>query len=75
MYGLEFPGHGDPVLYIQSLFFLAESDLARGGHAAARGSYEAFLGYWGEAAWDLEAVTRARKKIEALGETSAPPQG
>jgi tetratricopeptide (TPR) repeat protein len=75
MYGLEFPGHGDPVLYIQSLFFLAESDLARGGHAAARGSYEAFLGYWGEAAWDLEAVARARKKIEALGETSAPPQG
>ena len=75
MYGLEFPGHGDPVLYVQSVFFLAESDLARGGHAAARASYEAFLAYWGEAAWNLEAVSRARKKIEALGETAVPPQG
>jgi hypothetical protein len=66
---------GNPVLYVQSVFFLAESDLARGGHAAARASYEAFIAYWGEAAWDLEAVGRARKKIEALGETAVPPQG
>jgi len=74
-YGLEFPYHGDPVLSVQSLFFLAESDLARGGHAAARESYEAFVGFWGEAAWDLEAVARARKKLEALGSAEAVPQG
>lgn len=75
MYGLEFPYHGDPVLYVQSLFYLAESDFARGGNATARANYEAFLGYWGEAAWDLDAVSRARKKLEALGGTEVPPQG
>jgi tetratricopeptide (TPR) repeat protein len=75
LYGVEFPYHGDPVVYVQSLFFLAEVDLARGNQVAARASYESFLGFWGDASWKLEAVDRARRKLEALGEASASPQG
>ncbi|HXV13074.1 MAG TPA: tetratricopeptide repeat protein [Candidatus Krumholzibacteria bacterium] len=75
LYGVEFPYHGDPVVYVQALFFLAETDLARGNQVAARASYEAFLGYWGDASWKLEAVDRARRKLEALGEATASPQG
>ena len=75
LYGLEFPYHGDPVLYVQSLFYRAESQLASGQHAAAKENYTAFIAHWGEAAWDLDAVTRARQKLETLGEASAPPQG
>ena len=75
LYGAEFPYHCDPVVYVQSLFFLAETDLARGDQAAARSSYEAFLGYWGDSSWKLEAVERARKKLEALGGVATPPQG
>ena len=72
-YGLEFPYHGDPVVYVQSLFFLAESELARGAHLAARKGYEGFLGYWGDADWNLEAVGRARKKLESLKATEVTP--
>ncbi|HET6347917.1 MAG TPA: hypothetical protein VFH88_02440 [Candidatus Krumholzibacteria bacterium] len=74
-YGVEFPYHGDPVLYVQSYFYRAEAQLAGGRHAAARESYTTFLGYWGEAAWDLDAVARARQKLKTLGEATAPPQG
>jgi tetratricopeptide (TPR) repeat protein len=75
LFGLEFPYHGDPVLYVQSLYFLAESELARGNRDAAREHYEGFLSHWGEAAWDLEAVARSRRKLEALGGPGVPPQG
>ncbi|HEU4365668.1 MAG TPA: hypothetical protein VFT13_09415 [Candidatus Krumholzibacteria bacterium] len=75
LYGPEFPYHGDPVLFVQSMFFLAESDLARGNRVSAETSYGAFIAYWGNASWDLEAVSRARKKMEALGGMEAPPQG
>ena len=74
-YGLEFPYHGDPVLYVQSFFYRGESQLAAGNHAAAKESYAAFMGYWGEAAWDLDAIARARQKLEALGGAAATPQG
>jgi tetratricopeptide (TPR) repeat protein len=75
LYGLEFPYHGDPVLYVQSLFYRAESQLAAGQQPAAKESYAAFIAYWGEAAWGLDAVARARQKLEALGGAVAPPQG
>ncbi len=75
LYGVEFPYHGDPVVYVQSFFYLAETDLARGNQVAARASYESFLRYWGDASWDLDAVERARRKLEALGGALASPQG
>ncbi len=75
LYGPEFPYHGDPVLHVQSMFFMAESELARGNSEAALSSYQAFVGHWGNAAWDLEAVARARQKVEALGSMGMPPQG
>jgi tetratricopeptide (TPR) repeat protein len=74
-FGPEFPYHGDPVLYVQALFFLAEAELARGNRTAAREHYEAFLTSWGEAAWDLEAVARTHRRLETLSEPDAPPQG
>jgi tetratricopeptide (TPR) repeat protein len=43
LFGLEFPYHGDPVLYVQSLFYRGEAQLASGKHAAAKESYSAFL--------------------------------
>ncbi len=75
LYGVEFPYHGDPVVYVQSLFFLAETDFARGNQVASRASYESFLEYWGDATWKLEAVDRATRKLEALGGALASPQG
>jgi hypothetical protein len=63
------------VLFVQSLFYRAESLLAIGRQEEARESYSAFVGYWGEAAWDLDAVSRARAKIETLGAAEAAPQG
>jgi hypothetical protein len=63
------------VLFVQSVFFLAEANIARGDQSTARSNYLRFLDYWGDAAWDLDAVTRARQKIEALGDVPAPPQG
>ncbi len=75
LYGVEFPYHGDPVVYVHALFFLAETDLARGNQVAARASYQAFLRYWGDASWKLEALERANRKLESLGEAAASPQG
>jgi len=63
LFGVEFPYHGDPVLAVQSLFFLAESDIASGDEAAARAYYTSFLGYWGKADWELPAVARARERL------------
>lgn len=75
LYGLEFPYHGDPVLYVQSFFYRAEAQLAGGQHDAAKESYAAFIRYWGDAAWDLDAISRARRKLDALGGASTRTQG
>lgn len=75
LYGLDFPYHGDPVLYVQSFFYRGEAQLASGQHDAARESYATFIRYWGEAAWDLDAIARARQKLETLGGAAAPTQG
>jgi tetratricopeptide (TPR) repeat protein len=65
-HGIEFPFHRDPVLYVQSIFYLAEASLARGELDAARQRYAEFLSYWGDAEWELPAVDRARLKLEEL---------
>lgn len=75
LYGLEFPYHGDPVLYVQSFFYRGEAQLASGQHDAAKDSYATFIRYWGEAAWDLDAITRARQKLVTLGGTAAAAPG
>ncbi len=67
---LEFPYHSDPVLYVQSMFFSAEAALARGESNDARRYYTDFLDLWGETDWELQAISRAREKLEAL--SSAP---
>ena len=69
---LEFPYHGDPVLYVQSFFFSGEAALARGESEDAVGYYEDFLSYWGDAEWDLQAVARARVKLETLTREPSP---
>ncbi|MCH7548506.1 MAG: tetratricopeptide repeat protein [Candidatus Krumholzibacteriota bacterium] len=65
-YTVEFPYRGDPVLYVQSLFYLAECALAAGDESGAIADYRAFLESWGEAVWELRAVERARKKLQSL---------
>ncbi|MFQ5511563.1 MAG: tetratricopeptide repeat protein [Candidatus Krumholzibacteriia bacterium] len=65
-HGIVFPYHGDPVLYAQGIFFLAEAALARGESDEARQYYGSFLDLWGECDWELQAVARAREKLEAL---------
>ena len=70
---LDFPYHGDPILYVQSVFFQAETALARGEAELARDYYEEFLTLWGEAEWQLGAVDRARQKLTQL--LPAPPEG
>lgn len=75
LYGLEFPYHGDAVLFVQSYFYRAEAQLAGAQRDAARESYATFVRYWGDAAWDLDAVARARQKLEALGGGGPPTQG
>ena len=75
MYGLEFPYHGDPVLYVQSYFYRAEAQLAAGQRDAARDNYATFVRYWGDAAWDLDAIKRARQKLQTLGQAGTPTQG
>jgi len=72
-YGLDFPYRGDPVLFVQSLFYLGECSLASGVEDAAQAHYEAFLGQWGDTGWDLVAVARAREKLESLREAAATP--
>jgi tetratricopeptide (TPR) repeat protein len=69
LYGVEFPYRGNPVLYVQSLFYLAEAGIATGNEGAAAEHYERFLEYWGDADWEIEAVTRAREKLENLSPT------
>jgi hypothetical protein len=63
LFTAEFPYHGNPVLYVQSLFYLGETFLASGREADARSRYESFLDYWGEANWEIHAVTRAKEKL------------
>ena len=70
--GVEFPYRGDPVLAVQSLFFIAESAIAAGDETRARENYSAFLGYWGDALWDLAAVKRAQAKLTSLEKTGLP---
>ena len=66
MHDLTFPYFGDPVLYVQSVFFQAEVAFARGEAEAAGGFYKEFLGFWGNAAWELQAVDRARQNVKTL---------
>jgi tetratricopeptide (TPR) repeat protein len=68
-FGPEFPYRGDPVLYAQASFYAAECALAAGDTEAARAGYEAFLGEWGDAAWELRAVGRAKEKLEGMTAT------
>jgi tetratricopeptide (TPR) repeat protein len=68
----EFPYHGDPVLYVQSIFYSAEAALARGESAEAQRYYGEFLDLWGESDWELQAVSRARSKLETLSAVPAP---
>jgi tetratricopeptide (TPR) repeat protein len=72
LYGVEFPYHGDAVQYVRSLFYLGEASIARGNEAPAAAYYEKFLGYWGDADWDVQAIARARARLEAL--TASPSQ-
>jgi tetratricopeptide (TPR) repeat protein len=65
-YSVMFPYHTDPILFVQSAFFLAEAALARGESNLARDNYADFLALWGDADWDLQAVERARTKLETL---------
>ncbi len=74
LYGVEFPYHGDPVVFVQALFYLAEAELARGNRAAAQAGYQEFLALWEDATWKLDAVDRARRSLEAIGGAVATPQ-
>ncbi len=73
MHLVEFPYHSDPVLYVQSVFFSAEAALARGESEEAKRYYADFLDLWGNAEWDLQAVARARAKLDTL--SSIAPGG
>lgn len=66
LYGLEFPYHGDPVLFVRSLYYLGETRIAVGRELESIDYYRSFLNYWGEADWDIQAVTRAREKLDTL---------
>jgi tetratricopeptide (TPR) repeat protein len=68
LYGVDFPYHGDPVLYVQSLYFLAETYTASGRESEAGAHYESFMEFWREADWDIQAIGRARDKIETSNE-------
>lgn len=72
LFGLEFPFRGDPVLFVQAQFFLAEAKLARGDESSAVADYDAFLSAWGETSWEIPAVERAHEKLESLA--PATPQ-
>lgn len=63
LFGVEFPYHGNPVLYVQSLFYLAETHIASGRESEANTHYDSFMKYWGEADWDIQAINRAREKL------------
>jgi tetratricopeptide (TPR) repeat protein len=68
--GLEFPFHHDPVLYVQSLFYLAETSMATGDQENAVTYYETFIDYWGKSTWEMQAVTRAKDKLHTLSSIS-----
>lgn len=72
-YTLSFPYHADPVLSVQSVFFLAEASLARGESEEASRYYQDFLDLWGDTDWDLEAVKRARATLETLSVKPSNP--
>jgi tetratricopeptide (TPR) repeat protein len=63
---IEFPYDCDPVMYVQSVFFSAEAALARGESKEAQRYYKKFLDFWGDTDWELQAIPRAREKLEAL---------
>jgi tetratricopeptide (TPR) repeat protein len=67
LYGVEFPYHGDAVQYVRSQFYLGETSIARGNESEAAAYYERFLSHWGDADWDVQAVTRARERLGSLG--------
>jgi tetratricopeptide (TPR) repeat protein len=75
LFSPEFPFHGDPVLHVQSLFFHAEAELARGNREQAAEEYQSFMGHWEDADWDLDAVKRARQRMETLGVATPVPPG
>ena len=64
----DFPYHSDPVRYVQSFFYLGESNLARGNSEQAARYYNQLISWWGDAAWDLQAVARAREKLATLSQ-------
>lgn len=66
VHSLEFPYHSDPILYVQSLFFLAEVAVATGDNVRAAQHYQSFLQMWGDSMWELPAVDRARQKLATL---------
>jgi tetratricopeptide (TPR) repeat protein len=66
LYDVVFPFHSDPILFVQSIFYLGEAALARGDSETALDYYRGFLAYWGTTDWDLQAVDRARSKVESL---------
>jgi len=65
-----FPYHEDPILWVQALFYLAESNVARGDVEKARGYYNRFISYWQDTSWELEAVNHAKKKLETLSHSN-----
>jgi tetratricopeptide (TPR) repeat protein len=71
LYDIVFPYHSDPVLHVQSIFFLAEAALARGESDKAQEYYRDFVSCWGDSDWDLQAVDRARRKLETLSLNSS----
>lgn len=70
LYSLEFPYHGDAVLFVRSLYYLAETSLAAGNESEAAQHYRSFLDYWDDADWDIQAIARAREKLESLTPSS-----
>ena len=72
-YTVEFPYHGDPVRFVRSLYYLGDASLARGNEAEAVVYYGRFLDYWGDADWDVQAVARARQKLESFTSTAPSP--
>lgn len=65
-YTTEFPYRGNPVLYVQSLFYLAETRVATGNEAEAAAHYRSFLDFWDDSQWGVAAVDRARLRMERL---------
>jgi len=74
LFGVEFPYRGDPVLGVQSLFYIAEASLASGDAKEARRYYTDFLSRWEGADWDLPAVKRAKEKLASLPLPAKPAE-